>query len=178
MLGTGQRMRAIVASRAGGPEVLKIELRGIPEPRDREVLIKVAAAGVNGADLRERQGKYPVPAGAPDLMGLEVSGEVVELGQNCDRFRIGDRVCALLIGGGYAEYAIVPEGQCMAIPENISLIDAAGIPEVFCTVWTNMMDRCQLTKGEKILIQGGTSGIGHAAISIAKANGAIVFATA
>ena len=120
MLDYEKRMRAIVASRPCGPEVLEIEMRATPTPGDREVLIKVAAAGVNGADLRERQGKYPVPAGAPDLMGLEVSGEVVELGQNCDRFRIGDRVCALLIGGGYAEYAIAPEGQCMAIPENIS----------------------------------------------------------
>ena len=178
MLDYEQNMRAIVAPQPGGPEVLEVQMRAIPTPGDREVLIKVAAAGVNGADLREREGKYPVPAGAPDLMGLEVSGEIVEVGLNCDRFKIGDRVCALLIGGGYAEYAIAPEGQCMTIPENISLIDAAGIPEVFCTVWTNMMDRCQLAKGEKILIQGGTSGIGHAAISIAKANGAIVFSTA
>jgi NADPH2:quinone reductase len=111
-------------------------------------------------------------------MGLEVSGEIVAVGEACERFRPGDRVCALLIGGGYAEYAIAPEGQCMAIPDGVSVINAAGLPEVFCTVWTNMMDRCQLQAGETVLVQGGTSGIGFAAIKIAKAFGATVFATA
>ena len=162
----------------GGPGSLTLLKAPAPTPAAGEVLIKVHAAGVNGADLREREGKYPVPAGAPDIMGLEVSGEIVAVGELCDRFRPGDMVCALLIGGGYAEYAIAPEGQCMAIPDGVSVIDAAGLPEVFCTVWTNMMDRCQLQAGETVLVQGGTSGIGFAAIKIAKAFGAKVFATA
>ena len=171
-------MKVITASPPGGPEALRIETRAVPVPAAGEVLIKVHAAGVNGADLREREGKYPVPDGAPDIMGLEVSGEIAALGEDCQRFRIGDRVCALLIGGGYAEYAVAPEGQCMAIPDGVSLTDAAGLPEVYCTVWTNMMDRCALKPAETVLVQGGTSGIGCAAIQIAKAHGAVVFATA
>ena len=111
-------------------------------------------------------------------MGLEVSGEIVSTGSGCARFAAGDRVCALLIGGGYAEYALAPEGQCMPVPDGVSLTDAAGLPEVYCTVWTNMMDRCALQAGETVLIQGGTSGIGCAAIQIARAHGATVFATA
>ena len=150
----------------------------MPQPAAGEVLIRVHAAGVNGADLREREGKYPVPPGAPDIMGLEVSGEIVAVGEGCSRFQSGDQVCALLIGGGYAEYALAPEGQCMMVPQTVSLTDAAGLPEVFCTVWTNMMDRCGLEGSESVLIQGGTSGIGHAAISLARACGATVFATA
>ncbi len=173
-----QTMKVIVTTHPGGPEVLKLSTRAVPKPQKKEVLIRVAAAGINGADLRERQGKYPVPQHAPDLMGLEVSGEVVEIGIECQRFKIGDEVCALIVGGGYAEYATAPEGQCMTIPEKVTLLEAAGIPEVFCTVWTNMMDRCALKAGERVLIQGGTSGIGHAAISVAKAFGAIVYATA
>lgn len=171
-------MKVIVADPPGGPQALRLDTRAVPEPGAGEVLIKVHAAGVNGADLREREGKYPVPEGAPDIMGLEVSGEIVGLGDGCQRFRVGDRVCALLIGGGYAEYALAPEGQCMMIPDGVSLTDAAGLPEVYCTVWTNMMDRCALKPGETVLIQGGTSGIGCAAIQIAKAHGATVFATA
>ena len=171
-------MRTVGVTAPGGPESLTILHAPIPRPGPAEVLIKTHAAGVNGADLRERQGKYPVPPGAPDIMGLEVAGEIIAVGDGCVRFKPGDRVCALLIGGGYAEYAIAPEGQCMAIPANVSTVDAAGLPEVFCTVWTNMMDRCRLQAGETVLIQGGTSGIGHAAIKIAKAFGATVFATA
>ena len=117
------QMTVILANPPGGPEVMRLESRPVPTPGSQEVLIKVAAAGVNGADLREREGKYPVPPGAPDIMGLEVSGQVVALGEGCSRFNIGDEVCALLIGGGYAEYALAPEGQCMAIPPNVSLID-------------------------------------------------------
>ena len=162
----------------GGPEALSVFKTPIPLPGKEDVLIKVHAAGVNGADLREREGKYPVPPGAPEIMGLEVSGRIVAVGTSCKRFKLGDFVCALLIGGGYAEYTIAPEGQCMAIPDGVSLLDAAGLPEVFCTVWTNMMDRCRLKAGETVLIQGGTSGIGYAAIKIAKAFGAEVFATA
>ena len=172
------KMSVIVADPPGGPEALRIESRDIPTPSAGEVLIRVHAAGVNGADLREREGKYPVPEGAPDIMGLEVSGEIAAVGDGCDRFRVGDRVCALLIGGGYAEYALAPEGQCMAVPDGVSLTDAAGLPEVYCTVWTNMMDRCALKPGETVLVQGGTSGIGCAAIQIAKTHGATVFATA
>ena len=171
-------MRVITANPPGGPEALSLSTRPVPVPGDEELLIRVCAAGVNGADLREREGKYPVPPGAPDLMGLEVSGEIVALGSACRRFGIGDKVCALLIGGGYAEYATAPEGQCMSVPPGVSLEDAAGLPEVFCTVWTNMMDRCGLKAGESLLVQGGTSGIGHAAIQLAKAHGAMVFATA
>ena len=171
-------MNAITAQPPGGPDVLCITQREVPSPRPGEVLIKVHAAGVNGADLREREGKYPVPPGAPDIMGLEVSGEIVSTGSGCARFAAGDRVCALLIGGGYAEYALAPEGQCMPVPDGVSLTDAAGLPEVYCTVWTNMMDRCALQAGETVLIQGGTSGIGCAAIQIARAHGATVFATA
>ena len=171
-------MRTVGVHTPGGPDALEIINVPVPVPTGRDLLIKVHAAGVNGADLREREGKYPVPPGAPDIMGLEVSGEIVAVGELCDRFRPGDMVCALLIGGGYAEYVIAPEGQCMAIPDGVSVIDAAGLPEVFCTVWTNMMDRCQLQAGETVLVQGGTSGIGFAVIKIAKAFGAKVFATA
>ena len=171
-------MNVITAQPSGGPDVLRIARRPVPSPSPGEVLIKVHAAGVNGADLREREGKYPVPPGAPDIMGLEVSGEIVLTDSGCTRFDAGDRVCALLIGGGYAEYALAPEGQCMPVPDGVSLTDAAGLPEVYCTVWTNMMDRCALQAGETVLIQGGTSGIGCAAIQIARAHGATVFATA
>ena len=172
------QMTVILADPPGGPEVMRLAERPVPKPGAGEVLIKVCAAGVNGADLKERQGKYPVPPGAPEYMGLEVSGTVVVSGSDCTRFDVGDEVCALIIGGGYAEYALAPEGQCMAVPSGVSLLDAAGLPEVFCTVWTNMMDRCGLRPGESVLIQGGTSGIGHAAISLAKAHGATVFSTA
>ena len=171
-------MGVILADPPGGPQVMRLANQEVPSPGTGEVLIKVAAAGVNGADLREREGKYPVPPGAPNNMGLEVSGEIVKTGAGCERFSVGDPVCALLIGGGYAEYALAPEGQCMPLPQNVSLIDAAGLPEVFCTVWTNMMDRCALGPGESVLIHGGASGIGNAAIQLAKANGATVFSTA
>ena len=172
------KMRVIVAASAGGPETLNLSTRPLPMIQSEEVLIKVSAVGVNGADLKERQGIYPVPLGAPDIMGLEVSGEIAAIGRRCRRFSVGDQVCALLIGGGYAEYAVAPEGQCMPIPKNISLVDAGGIPEIFCTVWANMIDRCALSAGETVLIQGGTSGIGYAGIKLAKALGATVFATA
>ncbi len=172
------KMHFVGVTTPGGPSNLSVMVAPVPLPKDGEVLIKVHAAGVNGADLREREGRYPVPAGAPDIMGLEVAGEIIASGKYCSRFKPGDLVCALLIGGGYAEYAIAPEGQCMTIPDGVSVVDAAGLPEVFCTVWTNVMDRCQLRPGETLLVQGGTSGIGYAAIKVAKAFGANVFATA
>ncbi len=178
MLPLPEQMRFIGVTAPGGPESLTILHAPVPRPGPAEVLIKTHATGVNGADLRERQGKYPVPPGAPDIMGLEVAGEIVALGKGCTRFKTGDAVCALLIGGGYAEYAVAPEGQCMPIPDGVSVIDAGGLPEIFCTVWSNMMDRCALTAGESVLVQGGTSGIGYSAIKIAKAFGATVFATA
>ena len=171
-------MRAIVVSEPGGPDTLTVTTKPVPIMQPNEVLIRVYAAGVNGADIKERQGKYPLPPGTPDIMGLEVSGEIVGTGSHCKRFKKGDKVCALLIGGGYAEYAVAPEGQCMPVPENVDIIEAAGIPEVFCTVWANMIDRCALQTGESVLIQGGTSGIGYAGIKLAKAFGATVFATA
>ena len=171
-------MKVIIASSTGGPETLQLANRPLPQVKSEEVLIKVSAAGVNGADMKERQGKYPMPPGAPDIMGLEVSGEIFAVGRGCRRFAAGDHVCALLIGGGYAEYAVAPEGQCMPVPKNVSLIESAGIPEIFCTVWANMIDRCALKAGETVLIQGGTSGIGYAGIKLAKAFQAKVFATA
>ena len=171
------RMRAIGVESPGGPEMLSLFDAQVPVPGANDILIKVHAAGVNGADLRQREGKYPVPPGTPQIMGLEVSGEIVGVGKSCKRFQLGDFVCALLLGGGYAEYAVAPEGQCMKIPVGLSVVEAAGLPEVFCTVWTNMMDRCGLNAGETVLVQGGTSGIGFAAIKIAKAFGAIVLAT-
>ncbi len=171
-------MRVIQAIPFGPPENLCLSERSVPEPKAYEVLIKVIAAGVNGADLRQREGKYPVPNGAPDLMGLEISGTIVKLGSDCSRFKIGEKVCSLLNGGGYAEYAVVPEGQCMPIPTRVSPIGAAGLPEVFCTVWTNLVDRGSLSKNDKVLIHGGTSGIGFAAIRLAKLRGAKVFSTA
>ena len=172
------KMHVVTTSSSKGPDSLFVSTVPTPSPGDGELLIKVHAAGINGADLRQREGKYPLPVNCPETLGLEVSGEIVALGQSCKRFKIGDKVCALLIGGGYAEYAIAPEGQCMEIPSGVSLIEAAGLPEVFCTVWTNVMDSCSLKSGESILIQGGTSGIGYAAIKLAKAFGATVFATA
>ena len=171
-------MRAIVVPEPGRRDALTVATKPVPIILPNQVLIKVYGAGVNGADIKERQGTYPLPPGVPDIMGLEVSGEIVGTGSNCKRFKHGDKVCALLIGGGYAEYAVAPEGQCMPVPENVDIIEAAGIPEVFCTVWANMIDRCALQAGESVLIQGGTSGIGYAGIKLAKAFGATVFATA
>lgn len=151
----------------------------VPRPAAGEVLIKVAAAGVNRADVMQRQGVYPMPPGAPiDVPGLEVAGEIVALGSGASRWKPGDRVCALLIGRGYAEYALAPAVQCLPIPVGVSLAEAAGLPETYCTVWTNLFERGRLAAGETVLIQGGTSGIGVAAIQLAKAFGARVLATA
>jgi NADPH2:quinone reductase len=171
-------MTIVEAIPPGPPENLSLSLRPTPKPQASEVLIKVTAAGINGADLREREGKYPVPESAPNIMGLEVSGTVVALGPECHRFKIGDEVCALLIGGGYAEYVVAPEGQCLSKPTGVSLVDSAGIPEVFCTAWSNVIRTCKLNRNETLLVHGGTSGLGHATIKLAKAFGAKVFATA
>ncbi|HEU0155972.1 MAG TPA: NAD(P)H-quinone oxidoreductase [Stellaceae bacterium] len=162
----------------GGPEVLVPATRPVPEPKAGEVLIRIAAAGVNRADCLQRMGRYPMPPGAPDIPGLECSGTVVRLGPGVSAWREGDRVCALLIGDGYGEYAAAPAVQCLPVPEGVSLVDAGGLMETFCTVWTNVFDRIRLTAGEVFLQQGGSSGIGITAIQLAKAFGAKVLATA
>ena len=168
-------MKAIEIVAAGGPDVLRIAERPVPAPRDGEVLIRVAAAGVNRPDIMQRQGKYPPPPGASDIPGLEIAGEVVAGGGD---IREGQPVCALVSGGGYAEYCAVPAVQCLQIPNGISPTEAAAIPETYFTVWTNLFDRGRLERGERFLIHGGTSGIGTTAIQLARAHGATVFATA
>lgn len=172
-------MKAIIISQAGGPEVLKISERPKPSISDTEVLIKVAAAGINRPDAIQREGRYPAPPGAPaDIPGLEVSGEIVELGSNVKNWKIGDKVCALVAGGGYAEYVACPMEQCLRIPEGLSSVEAASLPETFFTVWTNVFDRARFKSGEKVLIHGGTSGIGVSGIQMIKAMGGIVYASA
>lgn len=173
-------MRAVVIERPGDVDVLRVARDWpVPAAGAGEVLIRVAAAGVNRADIMQREGRYPMPPGAPsDVPGLEVSGCIVAVGAGVKRWRVGDEVCALLIGRGYAEYAIAPAEQCMKIPAGVSLRDAAGLPETWCTVWANLFERGRLAAGETVLIQGGTSGIGVAAIQGAKAFGATVIATA
>ncbi len=171
-------MTAIEITGPGGPDVLKPCERPVPDMAPGEVLIRVAAAGLNGADLTQRQGRYPMTPDLTDIPGLEVSGTVAAIGADAERFAVGDEVCALIPGGGYAEFVNAPWPQCMAVPPGVSTVDAAGLPEVFCTVWTNLIDRCRLAAGETVLIQGGTSGIGHAAIMLAKSFGCTVLATA
>ncbi len=168
----------IEISHPGGPEVLVPATRPVPEPKAGEVLIRIAAAGVNRADCLQRMGRYPMPPGAPDIPGLECSGTVVKLGEGVSQWREGDQVCALMIGDGYSEYAAAPAVQCLPVPERVSLIDAGGLPETFCTVWTNVFDRIHLRSGEVFLQQGGSSGIGMTAIQLAKAFGATVLTTA
>jgi len=162
----------------GGPEMLVPAIRPVPEPKPGEVLIRIAAAGVNRADCLQRMGRYPMPPGAPDIPGLECSGTVVKTGDGVSAWRAGDQLCALMIGDGYGEYASVPAGQCLPVPAGVSLIDAGGLPETFCTVWTNVFERMHLQAGEVFLVQGGSSGIGVTAIQLAKAFGARVLATA
>jgi len=180
-------MKTIEITEFGAPEVLVLGERPLPEPGRGEVLIKVAASGVNRPDVLQRKGLYPVPAGASDVPGLEVAGEIVggDLagGRNPFGLKLGDSVCALLQGGGYAEYASVPLAQCLPVPQGLSLVEAASLPETYFTVWTNVFDRAGLGRGEggaheTLLVQGGSSGIGVAAIQIASALGFTVFATA
>jgi len=179
-------MHAVEITRPGGPGVLQLTERPIPSPGPGEALIKVAASGVNRPDVFQRMGLYPPPPGASDLPGLEVAGTVVEgdfSGDNPFQLKPGSEVCALLTGGGYAEYAAAPLGQCLPVPKGLSLIEAAALPETFFTVWSNVFDRGQLGRGEggpreSLLVQGGSSGIGVAAIQIAHALGHAVFATA
>jgi putative PIG3 family NAD(P)H quinone oxidoreductase len=171
-------MKIIEIAKAGGPEVLKVASRPLPHAGPGEVLIRVAAAGVNRPDILQRQGRYPPPPGASDIPGLEVAGTVVSLGEGVEKIAVGDEVCALLAGGGYAEYCTAPAPQCLPIPQGLGPVEAAGIPETFFTVWTNVFERGGLKAGESFLVHGGTSGIGTTAIQIAKAFGARVFATA
>ncbi|MGH8741435.1 MAG: NAD(P)H-quinone oxidoreductase [Burkholderiales bacterium] len=171
-------MRAVEITQPGPPEVLKPADRPKPVPKPLEILIKVAAAGVNRPDVLQRTGNYPVPPGASDLPGLEVAGEVVETGSAVTAWKKGDRVCALVHGGGYAEYCVTPEVQALPVPKGLSLIEAASLPETFFTVWGNVYDRGRLAPGESLLVQGGSSGIGVTAIQMAAATGNRVFATA
>ena len=168
-------MRAVEISQPGGPEVLKLTDVAKPAPKPDEILVKVAAAGVNRPDVLQRSGNYPVPPGASPLPGLEIAGEVVSPGKI---FKVGDKVCALANGGGYAEFCAVPETQALPIPKNLSMAEAASLPETFFTVWGNVYDRGRLAPGETLLVQGGTSGIGVTAIQMATALGNRVFATA
>jgi len=171
-------MIAIEITSPGEPDVLVPVERPRPVPAAGEVLIKVAAAGVNRPDVFQRRGRYPPPPGASDIPGLEVSGIVEALGPGVDTFHAGDAVCALVAGGGYAEYCVAPAPQCLPAPRGLDLVAAAGIPETFFTVWTNVFDRGRLRASESILVHGGSSGIGTTAIQLARARGARVFATA
>ena len=168
-------MRVVEITKPGGPEVLRLAERPQPVPKPGEILIKVAAAGVNRPDVLQRMGLYAVPADASDLPGLEIAGEVVSAGK---AFKAGDKVCALVHGGGYAEYCVVPEVQAPPVPKGLSLTEAASLPETFFTVWSNVYDRAGLKPGESLLVQGGSSGIGVTAIQMAAATGNRVFATA
>ena len=171
-------MRCIEISKPGGPEVLLPAERPTPAPKANEILVKVAAAGVNRPDVLQRLGRYPVPPDASDLPGLEIAGEVVALGSSAKEFRIGDKVCALVSGGGYAEYCVAPEVQALPVPKGLSPLEAASLPETLFTVWSNVYDRGRLAPGETLLVQGGSSGIGVTAIQMAAATGNRVFATA
>jgi NADPH2:quinone reductase len=171
-------MIAIEISSPGGPEVLVPVDRPVPTIGPGDVLVKVAAAGVNRPDVLQRQGRYPPPPGVTDIPGLEVAGTIERVGAAVTNWRIGDRVCALVSGGGYAEFCLVPAPQCLPIPRGLDLVHAAGIPETTFTVWTNVFERGKLARGESILIHGGSSGIGTTAIQLARATGARVFATA
>ncbi|MCE0506815.1 NAD(P)H-quinone oxidoreductase [Roseivivax sp. GX 12232] len=173
-----EMMRAVEISQSGGPEVLTPITRARPEPGHGQVLIKVAYAGVNRPDALQRAGNYTPPPDASDLPGLEASGEVVALGPGAEGVALGDQVCALLPGGGYAEYVVTPAAHCLPVPKGLSLKEAACLPETYFTVWSNVFMRGGLTGGERILIHGGSSGIGTTAIQLARNAGARVFATA
>jgi NADPH2:quinone reductase len=171
-------MTAIAIRKPGGPEVLEPEQRPVPAPGAGEILIKVAAAGVNRPDVMQRKGLYPPPPGASDIPGLEIAGTVAALGPQAARWKLGDRVMALVSGGGYAEYCVAHESHALAIPDGLTFAEAAAIPETFLTVWHNTFERGGLKSGETLLIHGGTSGIGTVAIQLAKAFGARVITTA
>ena len=172
-------MRAIIISHPGDAEVLQLTERPKPSPGINEVLIRVKAAGVNRLDIAQRQGKYPAPEGAPaDIPGVEIAGIILQCGDQVRTWNINDRVCALLSGGGYAEYVVADAGSCLPIPQGLDFFQAASLPEAMFTVWHNVFQRGQLKTDENFLIHGGTSGIGVTAIQLAKAFGANVYATA
>ncbi len=171
-------MITIHISTPGGAEVLSAIERPIPTPAPHQVLIKVHAAGINRPDIMQRQGAYPPPPGASEIPGLEIAGEIIKAGQSVDQFKVGDKVCALVTGGGYAEYCLASASLCLPVPVNMDYQQAAALPETFFTVWSNMIQRAELRSGESILIHGGSSGIGTTAIQIAKSRGVRIFVTA
>ncbi|WP_375286213.1 NAD(P)H-quinone oxidoreductase [Sphingomonas sp.] len=171
-------MRAIDPEDAGGPEVLVVMDRPVPQPGAGEVLLKVAAAGVNRPDVMQRRGLYPPPPGAPSILGLEVAGTVVALGEGVGPELMGQPMCALVAGGGYAEYCVAPAGQCLPVPEALSMAEAAAIPETLFTVWTNLFERAFAVEGDMVLVHGGTSGIGTTAIALARIFGLTIIVTA
>jgi NADPH2:quinone reductase len=170
-------MKAVEISAPGAPDVLKPTERPLPQPKENEVLIKVVAAGINGPDIMQRKGLYPAPPGASDLPGLEISGEIVAKGAAVTRWKEGDRVCALTNGGGYAQYCVADAAQCLPIPKGVDIVDAAGLPETFFTVWSNVFIGAGLKSGETFLVHGGAGGIGTTCIQLGKAFGAKVIAT-
>ena len=171
-------MRYIEATRPGGPDVLNVMSGPVPQPGPDEVLVKVEAAGVNRPDIAQRRGQYPPPPGASPILGLEIAGTIAALGRDVTSWHEGDPVCALVAGGGYAEYCAAPAPQCLPVPSGLTAVEAAAIPEAYFTVWENVFERGRLAKGESLLVHGGTSGVGTAAIQLAHALGARVFATA
>lgn len=171
-------MRAVIAEESGGPDVLRVVERPVPRPDEGEILVRVQAAGVNRPDVIQRQGGYPPPPGAPDILGLEIAGEVVGASASASRFTAGERIMGLVPGGGYAEYAVVHESNALPVPPGLSMEEAGAIPETYFTVWTNVFERGRLQPGETLLVHGGTSGIGTTAIQLAKAFGSRVIATA
>ena len=173
-----ETMDCVEITKPGGPEVLVAARRPVPKAGEGEILIKVAAAGINRPDVQQRKGRYAPPPGASDLPGLEAAGTVAAIGPGVSGWSVGDPVCALVSGGGYAQYCAAPAPQCLPVPKGISMVEAGGIPETYFTVWTNVFERGSLKAGEKILIHGGSSGIGTTAIQLAKAFGATVFVTA
>jgi NADPH2:quinone reductase len=174
-------MKVIEITSFGGPDVMRLGERPIPVAREGELLIRVTASGINRPDVLQRAGFYPAPAGASDILGLDVAGTIVEGDSQAMQvagFHVGDRVCALVAGGGYAEYCVAPVAQCLPVPHGLSDVEAASLPETFFTVWSNVFDRARLQSGETLLVQGGSSGIGVTAIQLAKAFGATVIVTA
>jgi NADPH2:quinone reductase len=173
-----EKMKAINLKKPGAAENMVLQETAIPKTGRADVLIKVHAAGINMPDILQRRGNYPPPPGASSILGLEVAGKIVKIGKNVRGWRIGDKVCALVSGGGYAEYCSAPSGQCLPIPKGFSYAEAAGIPETFFTVWSNIVDRGKIKRGQSILVHGGSGGIGTCAIQVAKILGCIVYVTA
>jgi len=176
--GIPKTMRYVVAREPGPPEVLVLDQTATPVPKSGEVLIEVSHAGVNRPDCIQRAGHYPPPADASPIIGLEVAGTVVAVGEGISEWVVGDKVCALTPGGGYAEYCVAPAAHCLPLPKGLTLLEAASLPENYFTVWNNLFDRVHLSAGETLLVHGGSSGIGLTAIQLAKAFGATVFTTA